>query len=169
MDQVLKKFLNKVKKTKTCWLWVSKRGTDSYGTFSFDGQSRPAHRVSYEIFKGKIPDGLHIDHLCSVRSCVNPEHLEAVTCTENVRRGFSLMREKKIKNLKKNKKENASKASDLILLRHRLCLTQEKFSKECLLKANTIAKLECNLKTVTDRLISYLKMKFPKQTKDLFL
>lgn len=46
-----------------------------------------AHRVAYELVVGPIPDGLQLDHLCKVRKCVNPAHLEAVTCGENIRRG----------------------------------------------------------------------------------
>ena len=48
-----------------------------------------AHRVSYELFRGPIPDGLQIDHLCRIRHCVNPDHLEAVTQRENILRGTS--------------------------------------------------------------------------------
>lgn len=51
-----------------------------------DGATSLAHRNSYESFKGPIPNGLHIDHKCRVRSCVNPDHLEAVTVQENNRR-----------------------------------------------------------------------------------
>ena len=46
-----------------------------------------AHRVSYEMAKGKIPDGLQLDHLCRMTLCVNPSHLEPVTPKENIRRG----------------------------------------------------------------------------------
>lgn len=56
-----------------------------------DGVWRPdvAHRVSYTIYKGQIPDGLVMDHLCRNRGCVNPEHLEAVTDKVNLNRGMS--------------------------------------------------------------------------------
>lgn len=60
-----------------------------------------AHRLSYEMSVGRIPDGAVIDHLCSNRDCVNPEHLEPVTNTENTRRGMSTkLTETKVKDIK---------------------------------------------------------------------
>ena len=83
-----KRFWEKVEETDTCWLWT---GTILQGGY---GQCRPgpglkkyAHRVSYEWIVGPIPDGLELDHLCRVRRCVNPAHLEPVTHRENMRRG----------------------------------------------------------------------------------
>jgi hypothetical protein len=71
-----------------CWLWTGvERNGKGYGRFFFDGKNRLAHRWSYEHFKGPIPKGLELDHLCRVRGCVNPDHLEAVTHKENVLRG----------------------------------------------------------------------------------
>ena len=70
-----------------CWEWRGARTTDGYGTFSIHSKTVYAHRYSYEIHMGDIPDGLVLDHLCRVRHCVNPGHLEAVTNAENVRRG----------------------------------------------------------------------------------
>jgi len=51
-----------------------------------------AHRVFYQLFRGPIPAGLHLDHLCRVASCANPDHLEAVTPAENHRRSMPYRR-----------------------------------------------------------------------------
>jgi hypothetical protein len=70
-----------------CWLWTSALTRDGYGQFMTD-HSVLAHRWSYEHYVGPIPAGLQLDHLCRVRSCVNPRHLEPVTNRENCYRGL---------------------------------------------------------------------------------
>ena len=70
-----------------CWIWTASCDTKGYGGICVDGEMRKVHRVVYEITTGAIPDGLQLDHLCRVRSCVNPYHLEPVECRENIRRG----------------------------------------------------------------------------------
>lgn len=72
-----------------CWLWTRHVQGDGYGTFTASGKSYLAHRWAYEHHRGPIPPGLEMDHLCRIRPCVNPWHLEAVTHTENLRRGMS--------------------------------------------------------------------------------
>jgi hypothetical protein len=67
-----------------CWLWVGTVRPDGYGLFG--AGNRRAHRVAYELFVGPIPEGAELDHLCRVRHCVKPAHLEPVTPTENRRR-----------------------------------------------------------------------------------
>lgn len=69
-----------------CWNWTASKLPSGYGRFSFGGDDNMglAHRWSYEYFKGPIPEGNHIDHLCRNQSCVNPAHLDAVTPRENL-------------------------------------------------------------------------------------
>lgn len=84
------RFWAKVEKTPTCWLWIGAKHASGYGSLWREGTYHGAHRVAYELFRGPIPVGLELDHLCRVRSCVNPEHLEIVTRRENMLRGPTL-------------------------------------------------------------------------------
>lgn len=71
-----------------CWLWQGYRTHDGYGRFNIRrGLARGAHRFSWTTLVGEIPDGMQIDHLCRVRHCVNPDHLEVVTSWQNTLRG----------------------------------------------------------------------------------
>jgi hypothetical protein len=87
-------FWARVEKTDSCWLWQGPLTDKGYGDIHVRDVSRPSrqrsvrvHRLTYEWAIGPIPKGLVIDHLCRVRNCVNPEHLEAVTQGENTKRG----------------------------------------------------------------------------------
>lgn len=76
-----------------CILWTSSLSQDGYGkaVVGYRGRAKPirryAHRVAYEMWKGDVPEGLELDHLCRNRRCINPDHLEPVNRKENVRRG----------------------------------------------------------------------------------
>jgi hypothetical protein len=85
---LIERFTNRIEVTQTCWFWTGSLNDLGYPKLSMShNTSVYAHRVSHELFKGPIPDGLVIDHLCCVPACVNPDHLEAVTQQENLRRG----------------------------------------------------------------------------------
>lgn len=69
-----------------CWPWTAGTISVGYGSFRVSDVHFLAHRVSYELLNGTIPDGLEIDHLCRNRLCCNPTHMEAVTAAENKHR-----------------------------------------------------------------------------------
>ena len=83
-----RRFWSKVEITDDCWLWSGAKNKDGYGSIRIEGKTVSAHRVSYELRFGSIPQGLVIDHVCRVHHCVNPDHLEPVTNEENLRRGI---------------------------------------------------------------------------------
>ena len=79
------RFFSWVNQTETCWLWYGALDRDGYGHFRLGKpsfRSIPAHHYLF----GPIPVGLQIDHLCRQRNCVRRDHLEAVTCYENLHR-----------------------------------------------------------------------------------
>ena len=82
------RFWTRVEFTDTCWLWTGKVCSWGYGMFGMPHATYVyAHRWAYEFCVEPIPAGLQVDHLCRVRLCIRPEHLEPVTRKENILRG----------------------------------------------------------------------------------
>ena len=71
-----------------CMLWMASRTSNGYGQFWENGRQHKVHRWVYERYRGPIPEGMELDHLCRVRHCVNPDHLEAVNHQINLSRGL---------------------------------------------------------------------------------
>lgn len=88
-------FLSQIELIGRCWWWFGASTPNGYGKF-YTGRDEnkrrifvSSHRYSYQMFKGDIPEGLSLDHLCRNTLCVNPNHLEPVTTKENVARGMT--------------------------------------------------------------------------------
>lgn len=81
-----KRFLKSYKTNETsgCWIWTGAKYQNGYGWIKAFGKVVSAHRFSYELYKGPIPDGMHILHSCDIKDCVNPDHLRSGTHAENM-------------------------------------------------------------------------------------
>ena len=88
-DKQVALFWSKVDKNGPlgCWVWT-KSTVVGYGKFYLNQSKHWAHRLSYELVRGAIPDGLHLDHLCRNTICVNPDHLDPVEPAINNLRGI---------------------------------------------------------------------------------
>lgn len=86
--------------TTACWIWKAstspgpKSGKWAYGILYFKGRMCMAHRVAYELYRGPIPEGRQLDHLCRNTLCINPWHLDPVSAEENINRGRRFESEK---------------------------------------------------------------------------
>ncbi len=72
-----------------CWIWQGKPNKAGYGGIEIGHKPYRSHRLMYILIRGSIPERLELDHLCRVKICCNPDHLEAVTHLENCLRGIS--------------------------------------------------------------------------------
>jgi len=110
------RFWSKVNKTEGCWLWTASVNMNGYGKFGIGGKRggwKSAHRVSYELVKGDIPNGLLLRHTCDNPPCVNPDHLIPGTCKENTQDMMVRGRNKYITHPLPGEKNPMSKLTDI--------------------------------------------------------
>ena len=129
MESERNRFFSKIDKTNSCWNWIGSIQNDGYSAFWLHGKSISAHRLSYELFIGKIPNDMVIDHLCRNRKCVNPKHLECVTQRINLLRGNTIQSENAMKTECKNGHPLSDNNLDKSQLRHghrvcKICLNE---------------------------------------------
>lgn len=113
------RFFRQIEKTDGCWNWTGRLVGKGYGSIGLGGKGAKSvlsHRLSHEIHKGPIPEGMVVMHKCDNPRCVNPEHLEAGTQSQNIKDAFARMR--KVLPIKKVRGEEcgASKLTEKIVL-----------------------------------------------------
>lgn len=86
MTKIIDRFMSHVEMVteSSCWIWMASTSIYGYGSFGYENKTQGAHRVSWQLFKGPIPDGLHVLHKCDVAPCVNPDHLFLGTSQDNM-------------------------------------------------------------------------------------
>jgi hypothetical protein len=111
---MLERFMEKVQITDSCWLWLAVKNQDGYGRFRHGKKLYSAHRVSYELHIGPIPEGLCVLHSCDTPACVNPSHLFLGTQNDNIQDMERKGRAKHPKNTRQKVKVTREMYKDIV-------------------------------------------------------
>ena len=113
------RFFRQLEKTVSCWIWKGRSAGKGYGSIGLGGKGAKsilAHRLSYQIHKGPIPEGMVVMHSCDNPRCVNPDHLDAGTQSQNIKDAFALGRKINLPSGLKGESHGASKLTEKIVL-----------------------------------------------------
>lgn len=158
------RFWSKVEKTDGCWVWRGTLTKTGHGHFWLEGRMVRAHRLSYTMLVGEIPNGLSLDHLCRDKLCVNPAHLEAVPQIENVLRGAGPTAE----NAKKEVCKNGHPLSGRNLKLKPQNGRPHRYCRECLNATNRMRRMRPN-SALPANLTGYCKRGHPRTTKGTYI
>lgn len=122
-----------------CWEWTAAKYSTGYGSIRIDGKQRGAHRASYELFCGPIPDGLHVCHNCDNKACVNPEHLFLGTNADNMADKVAKGRQQKLRGTESGRAKLAE--ADVIAIRAAKGVTQRTLAAQYLVSQRLICAI----------------------------
>lgn len=114
------RFLSKVRVEGEHWMWVGGKYGRGYGTLSVNGKSMPAHRVSFMLEHGEVPDDLYVLHSCDIPACVRPDHLRVGTARENGADASACGRARTTVTLHGQQRPNAKLSSRMVQAMRRL-------------------------------------------------
>lgn len=144
MSSFHERFWSKVNKTEHCWLWTAHKNRLGYGTYMVNSKRRSylAHRFSWEINFGSIPNGLCVLHKCDVRSCVNPDHLFVGTQKDNI---LDMVNKKRNTHPRGEKNPKCKLSDDQIILIRKDLRKQSDIAKEFGVVQTTISKIKLRI------------------------
>lgn len=103
------RLMKNVDKSSGCWVWIGHRAKSGYGRIQNKGKKVRSHRLSYETYVGKIPDGMNVLHRCDNPPCINPDHLFLGTHKDNMKDAQNKGRFRSIdENMKNKRSQNAA-------------------------------------------------------------